>query len=79
MLQRVIAILILSLLYGLARVKFTMGTRLDIFLENHELQLRVCISSQVSMRVFQKISYTTPFILPKGNKLKIPTQIRICI
>ncbi len=48
------AILILLLLYGLARMKFTVGIRLDIFLENHELQLGVRLSSQVSMRVFLK-------------------------
>ena len=50
-LQRVKFILIL-LLYGLVKMKFTVGVRLDIyFLENHELQLGLR-SSQVSMRVF---------------------------
>ena len=54
-------------------VKFTVGIRLDIFFfENHKLQLGVYISSQVSMRVFFKeVSYTSPFIFPKANNLKI--------
>ena len=52
-LQRVKSILILLLIYGLVKMKFTVWVRLDIyiFLENHELQLGVR-SSQVSMRVF---------------------------
>ena len=53
--QRVKIIIILLLLYGLARIKFTVEFRLDIFfLENHELQLGVRLLSQVSMRVFLK-------------------------
>lgn len=39
--------------YGLARMKLTLGIRLDMyFLENHELQLGGRLSSQVSIRVF---------------------------
>lgn len=54
-LQRVKVILILLLLYGLARMKFNVGIRLDIFfLENYELQLGVRLSSQVSMQIFLK-------------------------
>jgi hypothetical protein len=70
-LQRVKSILILLLLYGLVKMKFTVGVRLDIFfLENHELQLGV-LSSHISMRVFFKqISYMIPFVLPKVNNLK---------
>lgn len=56
-LQRVDAISILLLLYGLARVKFTVGVR---------------YLSQVSMQVFfYKISYTTLFVFSKANELKI--------
>ncbi len=47
-LQRVNAILILLLLYGLAMMKFTW----IFFLENHEMQLGVQLSSQVSICVF---------------------------
>ena len=52
-LQRVKFILILLLLYGLVKMKFTVEDRMYIyiFLENHELQLGVR-SSQVSIRVF---------------------------
>jgi hypothetical protein len=50
--HRVKSILIVLLLYGLVKMKFTVGVRLDIiFLEKHELQLGIR-SSQVSMRVF---------------------------
>jgi hypothetical protein len=70
-LQRVKSILILLLLYGLVKMKFTVGVHFDIyiFLENHELQLGVRLS-QVSMRVFfEQISSMIPSVLPKVNDL----------
>jgi hypothetical protein len=48
------AISILLFLYGLAIVKFIMGIRLDIFFNNHELQLWVRFSTQISYSSFFK-------------------------
>ena len=71
-LQQVKAILIFLLLYGLAKVKFTVKIRLYIYIYiYYELQLRVW-SSQVSTRVFlKKTFYTTFSVFPKANELII--------
>ena len=61
---------ILLLLHSLARVKFTVEIRLVFFSENHELELEVCISSQV-LRVFSKDFLYDSFYTSKRKQLRI--------